>query len=418
MSAPGILAALLLLTAAPTAASSARSVAAPAAPSVAATAAPPVDVELLARLAPRRLELEAGGRRRSVVARGDALVVDGVAAGAALALPARTWRVVAGHRDGLATRARTYRAALRIRAERGVLRVRATMALEDYVAGVVASEALPGTPREALRALAVVVRSYALAAPPRHADGARCDLAHCQLLRGGGADRAHEAAARAAARATAGEALRLPGGAVAAAPFHAACGGHTADPREAFGGAGIGAAAVADPGCAPERWRAALDPAALAAAVRAALAASDPGGAAAVPARLRAADLAVRAGAGGWVAQVAGADGGWALGGDAFARAADASAGRGVVRSSRFRLASASGAGRPVLEGAGRGHGVGLCQAGAARRARAGQGYREILRAYFPGAAVATARAPDGPSIERSADAGARRALPPGGARR
>ncbi|MFY3746755.1 stage II sporulation protein SpoIID, partial [Anaeromyxobacter sp. Red801] len=114
--------------------------------------------------------------------------------------------------------------------------------------------------------------------------------------------------------------------------------------------------------------------------------ASDPAGAAAVPARLRAADLAARAGAGGWVTQVAGADGGWALGGDAFARAADASAGRGVVRSSRFRVAGAGG--RPVLEGAGRGHGVGLCQTGAARRARAGQGYREILGAYFPGAAA------------------------------
>lgn len=378
MSARGILAALLLLTAAPAPAM--------AAPSVAAAAAPSVEIELLARLAPRRLELEGGGRRRSVAALGDALVVDGAPAGAALSLPARTWRVVVGEGDRPGAHARTYRAALRIRAARGVLRLRATMALEDYVAEVVASEALPGTPREALRALAVVVRSYALAAPPRHAGGARCDLAHCQLLRGGGADRAHAAGARAAARATAGEVLRLPDGGVAAAPFHAACGGHTADPREAFGGEGTGAAAVADPGCPPERWRAAPDPAALAAAVRAALAASDPAGAAAVPARLRAADLAVRGGAGGWVTQVVGADGGWALGGDAFARAADASAGRGVVRSSRFRLAG--GTGRPVLEGAGRGHGVGLCQAGAARRARAGQGYREILGAYFPGAAA------------------------------
>ncbi|MFY3744476.1 SpoIID/LytB domain-containing protein, partial [Anaeromyxobacter sp. Red801] len=233
-----------------------------------AVAAPrSIDVELLARLSPRRLEVEGGGRRHTVAARGDALVVDGAPAGAALSLPARRWRVVPGHGGGAGARPRAYRAALRIRAERGVLRLRATMALEDYVAGVVASEALPGTPREALRALAVVVRSYAVAAPPRHADGARCDLAHCQVLRGGGADRAHEVAARAAARATEGEVLRLPGGAVAAAPFHAACGGHTADPREAFGGEGTGAAAVADPGCPPERWRAALDAAALAAAV-------------------------------------------------------------------------------------------------------------------------------------------------------
>ncbi|WP_232288415.1 SpoIID/LytB domain-containing protein [Anaeromyxobacter sp. K] len=402
---------VLLLVGPGSASPAAPSAAAPAGASSAA-AAPSIEVELLARLAPRRIELEGGGRRRSVAAAGDGLRLDGAPAGAVLSLPARTWRIVPG--GGPAARPRTYRAALRIRAERGVLRVRATLALEDYVAGVVASEALPGTPREALRALAVVARSYALAAPPRHPEGARCDLAHCQLLRGGGADRAHEAAARAAARATAGEVLRLPGGAVAAAPFHAACGGHTADPRQAFGGAGTGAAAVADPGCPPARWRAALDPAALAAAVRAALAVSDPAGAAAVPARLGAADLAVRAGAGGWVTQVGGAGGGWALGGDAFARAADASAGRGVVRSSRFRLAG--GAGPPVLEGAGHGHGVGLCQAGAARRARAGEGYRGILRAYFPAAAVG--RLPDGSPAGRSADAGARRALPPGGAHR
>ncbi|ACL65270.1 SpoIID/LytB domain protein [Anaeromyxobacter dehalogenans 2CP-1] len=405
---------MLLLVGPGSASHAAPSVAAPAAASSAAAAGPSIEVELLARLAPRRIELEGGGRRRSVAAAGDGLRVDGEPAGAVLSLPVRTWRIVPGAAAGPAARPRTYRAALRIRAERGVLRVRATLALEDYVAGVVASEALPGTPREALRALAVVARSYALAAPPRHPEGARCDLAHCQLLRGGGADRAHEAAARAAARATAGEVLRLPGGAVAAAPFHAACGGHTADPRQAFGGEGTGAAAVADPGCPPARWRAALDPAALAAAVRAALAASDPAGAAAVPARLGAPDLAVRAGAGGWVTQVAGAGGGWALGGDAFARAADASAGRGVVRSSRFRLGG--GAGPPVLEGAGHGHGVGLCQAGAARRARGGEGYRGILRAYFPAATVE--RLPDGPPTERSADVGARRALPPGGVRR
>jgi SpoIID/LytB domain protein len=42
-----------------------------------------------------------------------------------------------------------------------------------------------------------------------------------------------------------------------------------------------------------------------------------------------------------------------------------------------------------VLRGGGWGHGVGMCQWGAVGRARAGQGYREILRAYFAGAEVA-----------------------------
>ena len=42
-----------------------------------------------------------------------------------------------------------------------------------------------------------------------------------------------------------------------------------------------------------------------------------------------------------------------------------------------------------LLRGGGWGHGVGLCQWGAVGRAEAGQGYREILRAYFSGAEVA-----------------------------
>jgi SpoIID/LytB domain protein len=42
-----------------------------------------------------------------------------------------------------------------------------------------------------------------------------------------------------------------------------------------------------------------------------------------------------------------------------------------------------------LLHGGGWGHGVGLCQWGAVGRAMTGQGYREILRAYFSGAEVA-----------------------------
>jgi SpoIID/LytB domain protein len=42
-----------------------------------------------------------------------------------------------------------------------------------------------------------------------------------------------------------------------------------------------------------------------------------------------------------------------------------------------------------VLRGGGWGHGAGMCQWGAIGRAEAGQGYREILRAYYSGAEVA-----------------------------
>jgi stage II sporulation protein D len=62
-----------------------------------------------------------------------------------------------------------------------------------------------------------------------------------------------------------------------------------------------------------------------------------------------------------------------------------------LLRSNAFIL-SATGAGERVThltaDGMGAGHGVGFCQWGAVGRARAGQGYEQILAAYFPGTRV------------------------------
>jgi stage II sporulation protein D len=58
------------------------------------------------------------------------------------------------------------------------------------------------------------------------------------------------------------------------------------------------------------------------------------------------------------------------------------------LRSTAFDLVASSGPHgitHLVLDGMGSGHGVGLCQWGAVGRARAGQGYQQILAAYFPG---------------------------------
>lgn len=43
---------------------------------------------------------------------------------------------------------------------------------------------------------------------------------------------------------------------------------------------------------------------------------------------------------------------------------------------------------RLVVEGAGWGHGIGMCQIGALGRSRAGHSYREILTAYYPGTRI------------------------------
>jgi stage II sporulation protein D len=44
--------------------------------------------------------------------------------------------------------------------------------------------------------------------------------------------------------------------------------------------------------------------------------------------------------------------------------------------------------GTAVFRGKGSGHGVGLCQWGARARAARGDGYREILAHYYPGAEI------------------------------
>jgi stage II sporulation protein D len=59
-----------------------------------------------------------------------------------------------------------------------------------------------------------------------------------------------------------------------------------------------------------------------------------------------------------------------------------------ALRSTAFDLMATNGPhgiARLVIDGMGSGHGVGLCQWGAVGRARAGQGYEQILGAYFPG---------------------------------
>lgn len=333
-----------------------------AAPNAPASRPHAVRVRLLEKHQPQWLEL-AGPRRLLVRASGDRVSVAGELRDE-VRLPPASWRV---RGDGIR---RTYEGAVELRARGGALALWIDQPLEAYVADVVAAESEPGTPAAALEALAIVARSYAVSARGRHEGAALCDLAHCQVTAGRGS-----APARAAARATSGLVLVLADGGVAQPPFHASCGGHTADPGEAFGGADrTGAAAVADPGCAAP-WEAALPRAAADAAVAEAL-----GG----PAQLS--SLRFAHGAGGFVVSAVDPRSGRRTSGEAFARALDRAAGWGTVRSPRFTLVP----GDPVrLRGSGHGHGVGLCQEGAARRAASGADVRAILAHYFPRARIA-----------------------------
>jgi stage II sporulation protein D len=62
-----------------------------------------------------------------------------------------------------------------------------------------------------------------------------------------------------------------------------------------------------------------------------------------------------------------------------------------LLRSNAFTVSATGGGSRVThlsVDGMGAGHGVGFCQWGAVGRARTGQGYQQILSAYFPGTRV------------------------------
>jgi peptidoglycan hydrolase-like amidase len=107
-----------------------------------------------------------------------------------------------------------------------------TLPMEDYVARVLAGEAARESRPAALEALAIAIRTFALANRGRHhADGFDvCDQTHCQVLR------AASSATETAAQATAGRVL-LRNGAPASIYYTASCGGRTEKPSAVWPGA-------------------------------------------------------------------------------------------------------------------------------------------------------------------------------------
>jgi stage II sporulation protein D len=261
--------------------------------------------------------------------------------------------------------------------------------LEEYVSRVVSAESEPAGGPEALKALAVVVRTFALRNVSRHArDGFDlCDLTHCQVL--GTAS----AASDAAARATAGQVI-VHDGRVADVYYTASCGGHTERPTGAWPGAADPPYLLArpEPECdAKDRWVSDVTAADL---VRALVASGRRGtqlrdlvvvgrSASGRAAALRADGLAPPEITGGEMRMAVGRTLGWQ-----------------VLKSTRFDLERTASGYR--FTGSGRGHGVGLCVAGSGRMAAAGQSAGAIIGRYFPGTTVlTTAAAPQPGSTPR-----------------
>ncbi len=256
-----------------------------------------------------------------------------------------------------------------------------TIPVEQYVARVVAGEALRDSRPAALEALAVAIRTFALANVTRHrSDGFDlCDQTHCQVLRPA------TAATQRAADATAGR-LLLRRGVPAQIFFCASCGGQTEIPSAVWPGA-------EDPPFLPSRpdnacqgapaWTADLHQMDL---LRALQAAGFRGN------RLSDVRIASRNGSGRVSRlQIGGLDPGEISGQD-LRVAVGRTIGWQHIKSTAFELQRIGDAFR--FSGHGSGHGVGLCVIGSARLAENGATADAILNRYFPGLEVGAGRQP------------------------
>jgi len=315
-----------------------------------------------------------------------------------------------GEGAGRAREDRSYKGRLFVTLDtRGALAAVHGVPLEELLRGIVPSEMPGSAPAEALKAQAVTARSNVMAqVGRRHLDDPFmfCAEVHCQAYRGDGARtvRTDEAV-----EATRGEALfsvddrRLVDGV-----YSAMCGGFGED-NDAVWGDAPSPQLRGRPDLPPEeaaRWSEGL---AREPALRAFLAAA-PGAYCRLPAgrrdrfrwerrldppRLKELGEALGVGRIGALRVTS-------RGVSGRARTVRIEGERGTVEiGPELRIRKALGdlpsamfvvdrdGQSLVLHGGGWGHGVGLCQWGAVGRAMSGQGYQEILRAYFSGAEVA-----------------------------
>jgi len=271
--------------------------------------------------------------------------------------------------------------------------------LEDYVLGVMRAEGTMETEPEALKALAIAIRTFALKNAGRHAkDGYDfCSTTHCQrfvrsptVREGSIGDaalpdgRASDARLIAAVRATEGQLLVDDRGQVVDSYFGASCGGETANIGDLWGVTPPSyLRGVRDEYCEAgphANWTDTISRADLLRALQ-----SD--SRTDIGSHLD--DVVVGKRDESGRAEFINLDGehrktvrGWD-----FKIIVGRVLGWNVLKSSRFEV-TRSGSGF-VFRGSGFGHGLGLCQEGAHVMAARGANYQKILEKYFPGTRVA-----------------------------
>jgi stage II sporulation protein D len=271
------------------------------------------------------------------------------------------------------------RGTLEVRRAGGGILVVNELPLEDYVAGTLGREAYRHWQAEALKAQAVVTRTYAL-----HERGRRTRGPY--HLRGdtggqvyGGLDAESPEIVR-ATRATRGQYLAFEGEPILAV-FHSAAGGRTASAEEVWGRRVpyLVSVAVDDEEESPDTyWRAAFTGTTLSRALT-------PLGIRIGP--VREIRIAERSGSGrAQRVRIRGAEGETEIEGRELRRLL----GEKQIRSTLFEVRGAPEG--FVFVGSGHGHGVGMSQWGAQGMATGGATYREILAAFYPGTKLVEAR--------------------------
>ncbi len=251
------------------------------------------------------------------------------------------------------------------------------MPLERYVAAALAGESSVFQSAEALKAMAVASRTYAVNQRGRHAaEGFDfCDTTHCQRLD----PAAVSARLEAAVSETAGELLWFEGK-PAFTPYTADCGGRSENAAEVWPDlAAPYLRSARDPYCVRESaaWNWTAPAAELANALTRAGLKS--------PRTIERISILDRTASGrARTLLLSSGRQSVRISASTLRFAVGRELGWNTVRSSLYEVYAAGG--RVVFAGSGAGHGVGLCQRGAEVMGRAGRSYREILAQYYPGA--------------------------------
>lgn len=252
-----------------------------------------------------------------------------------------------------------------------------SIALDVYIAQVLAGEGQPRAGDAAQQALAITARTFALANRNRHRKEGfdLCDTTHCQVVR------TATAITTRAAESTSGRVL-LHQGQPAFVFYSAWCGGKSERASNVWPGAVDYPydRPVQDEACEDEPgWSSEVRVEQLEQALRAAGLRGSRLRSLRVLAR-NSTDRVARLGVEGFTPQE--------IDGDDFRMAVGRTAGWQLIKSTAFEIDRTSGGYR--FTGRGYGHGIGLCVVGAGRRASNGQTAEGILKFYYPGLTIGT----------------------------